>query len=46
MDLNGNTDLGAVSRSAGLVEYQRLTREAIESGTWLKRYSEALLDDD
>lgn len=46
MGLEGNKDLGAVSRNAGLMEYQRLTHEAIESGTWLKRYSEAILDED
>jgi CRISPR-associated protein Cmr5 len=46
MGLKGDKDLGTISREAGLVEYQRLTREAIESGTWLKRYSEALLDED
>ena len=36
-------DIGSASRSADLMKYQRLTREVIESATWLKRYSEALL---
>ena len=39
-------DIGNSSRSADLMKYQRLTREAIESATWLKRYSEALLEQD
>ena len=37
-------DIGNISRSADLMKYQRLTREAIESATWIKRYSEALLE--
>jgi len=44
MDEKG--DLGAVSRNSELMKYQRLTYEAIESATWLKRYSEALLETD
>jgi CRISPR-associated protein Cmr5 len=39
-------DIGNTSRIADLMKYQRLTREAIESATWLKRYSEALLETD
>jgi len=39
-------DIRLISRSADLMKYQRLTREAIESATWLKRYSEALLEMD
>jgi len=39
-------DIGLISRSSDLMKYQRLTREAIESATWLKRYSEALLERD
>jgi len=39
-------DIGSASRSADLMKYQRLTREVIESATWLKRYSEALLEVD
>ena len=46
MGLKKDEDLGNISRSAKLREYQRLTREAIESATWLKRYSEALLEKD
>ena len=46
MGLEKEDDLGSISRSAELREYQRLTREAIESATWLKRYSEALLEMD
>jgi CRISPR/Cas system CMR-associated protein Cmr5 small subunit len=34
------------SRTTTLLSYQRLTREAIESASWLKRYSEALIGDD
>lgn len=37
-------NLGELSRNADLKEYQRLTRETIESATWLKRYAEALLE--
>ena len=44
MDEKG--DLGATSRNSDLMKYQRLTYEAIESATWLKRYSEALLEND
>jgi len=39
-------DIENTSRSADLMKYQRLTREAIESATWLKRYSESLLETD
>lgn len=39
-------DIGNTSRGADMMKYQRLTREAIESATWLKRYSEALLEQD
>nr|WP_321352794.1 type III-B CRISPR module-associated protein Cmr5 [uncultured Methanoregula sp.] len=31
------------SRTAPLLEYQRLTRDAMDSATWLKRYAETLL---
>lgn len=44
MDEKG--DLEATSRNSDLMKYQRLTYEAIESATWLKRYSEALLETD
>ena len=46
MGLKKDEDLGSISRSAELREYQRLTRETIEAATWLKRYSEALLEKD
>lgn len=46
MGLKKDEDLGIISRNAELREYQRLTREAIEAATWLKRYSEALLEKD
>jgi CRISPR-associated protein Cmr5 len=39
-------ELGDKSRAADLMNYQRLTREAIEAATWLKRYSEAILEKD
>jgi CRISPR-associated protein Cmr5 len=39
-------DLGDSRRKSDLMKYQRLTYEAIESATWLKRYSEALLGTD
>ena len=35
--------LQALSRQADVLEYQRLSREAIFAATWLKRYAEALL---
>jgi len=46
MARNENEDLGTASREADLIEYQRLSYEAIEAATWLKRYSEALLEKD
>lgn len=42
--MNEKGDLGESSRKSDLMKYQRLTYEAIESATWLKRYSEALLE--
>lgn len=36
-------DLESQSRAKPLIGYLRLSREAIESATWIKRYSEALL---
>jgi len=42
--MDETVDIGNTSRSADLMKYQRLTREAIESATWIKRYSEALLE--
>ncbi len=35
--------LAKKSRSADLLEYQRLTRDAMDSAAWLKRYAETLL---
>jgi len=39
-------DLAERSRNADLIEYQHITRDVIDAATWLKRYSEALLEDD
>lgn len=44
--MNVTEDLGEASRKSDLMKYQRLNYEAIESATWLKRYSEALLGTD
>jgi len=44
MGLELSDDLGDRSRNAELVDYQHLSREAIESATWIKRYAEALLE--
>lgn len=44
--MNEKGDLGETSRKSDLTKYQRLTYDAIESATWLKRYSEALLEKD
>ncbi len=44
MKLNEGEDLKVMSRTSPLIRYQRLTLEAIESATWLKRFSEALLE--
>jgi CRISPR type III-B/RAMP module-associated protein Cmr5 len=35
--------LAEKSRTAHLLEYQRLTRDAMDSAAWLKRYAETLL---
>ena len=37
-------DLAKASRESDLIKYQRLSREAIEAATWLKRYADALLE--
>jgi CRISPR-associated protein Cmr5 len=44
-------ELHAVARgenptTAGILHYFRLTRQALFAATWLKRYAEALLDED
>ena len=44
MALPEESELGEKSRNSNLIEYQRLSYEAIESATWLKRYAEALLE--
>ncbi len=44
MKLQEGEDLKVISRTSPLIMYQRVTLEAIESATWLKRFSEALLE--
>lgn len=39
----GSEPLADQSREADLIKYQQLTRDAMESAGWLKRYSEAML---
>lgn len=46
MGITNTPALPELSRTAPMLKYQYLTREAIASATWLKRYSEALLKDD
>ena len=41
MEIDNNSILGNISRTVDLVEYQQITREAIECATWIKRYAEA-----
>jgi CRISPR-associated protein Cmr5 len=41
--LDGVT-LSKQAREAGMVEYQWLSREALKSAQWLKRYAEAILN--
>jgi CRISPR-associated protein Cmr5 len=41
--LDGVT-LSKQAREAGMVEYQWLSREALRSAQWLKRYAEAILN--
>lgn len=43
IDVMGEDNLENESRTADIVRYQYLSREAIEAATWLKRYAEALL---
>jgi CRISPR-associated protein Cmr5 len=38
--------LATISRNAAFAEYQWLSRDALQSATWFKRYAEALLDDE
>lgn len=44
--MGSKEDLVKASREVDLMKYQRLSSEAIDASTWLKRYSEALLDKD
>jgi CRISPR-associated protein Cmr5 len=39
----GEQDLAERSRQAALVEYLRLSRDALQAAAWIKRYAEALL---
>jgi CRISPR-associated protein Cmr5 len=39
----GRQALTTAARGTGLAEYQRLSREALKSAQWLKRYAEAVL---
>ena len=48
-DLNAvlaEPNLAAQSRNAGLTEYLRLSRNALATAGWIKRYAEALLEKD
>jgi CRISPR-associated protein Cmr5 len=40
-----DTDLHTLSRTADMLAYQRMTQEAIDSASWLKRYAEAFIKD-
>jgi CRISPR-associated protein Cmr5 len=42
----GESGLAELSRQAPVPEYMRLTRRVMQAAGWLKRYAEALLDDD
>lgn len=46
MGLSEDVDLSELSRISGMIDYQRLSREATESGSWLKRYAEAFILED
>jgi CRISPR-associated protein Cmr5 len=45
MGLKNGKKLIDESRTAQLIQYQQYTLEVIESATWLKRYSEAYLEE-
>ncbi len=45
MDLSG-ANISEMSRERPFSEYMRLSFEAVESGSWLKRYAEAFIEDD
>lgn len=44
MDKKDSAELGLLSRTVDMTKYQHLTRESIESATWIKRYAEAMLE--
>jgi CRISPR-associated protein Cmr5 len=44
--MEAKEELGMASREANLMKYQLLSGDAIEAGSWLKRYAEALLEID
>jgi len=46
MNLKKGEDISEISRTAPLREYQYLTYEVTESATWLKRYCEALIQEE
>lgn len=46
MNNEGHITIAEQSRTAELLQYQYLTHEATESATWLKRYSEALIEEE
>lgn len=45
MGYPAGTDLHTMSRTAGMLDYQRMTQEAIDAASWLKRYAEAFIGD-
>lgn len=44
--LLNDDNLHETVRTSNIVKYQRLTRNAIEASSWLKRYTQALLEKD
>lgn len=44
--LLNDDNLHETVRTSDIVKYQRLTRNAIEASSWLKRYTQALLEKD
>lgn len=42
--LLNDANLHATVRQSDIIQYQRLTRNAIEASSWLKRYTQALLE--
>ena len=43
-EVMGIDDLTQESQKASLTEYMRLSREALAAATWVKRYTEALIE--